>query len=498
MTIPIYKAELDAGLGDMIKASTSIAYYAPIERFEPDETVRKKIIASVGDELKALASITDTDLIVNRSILVSVLWNKNDDVFDKEEVWFARHTPKHKPDNINHDDSLIVGHMLDVIPITAESEFKVIADNTTLDDLPDTYHLLSTSVIYNNRQDEKMAEMVAQLLADIDAGKKFVSMECMFKGFDYAIITPEGTSHVVARTKDTAWLTKHLRAYKGKGEYEGHKIGRLPRRITFSGKGYVDAPANPQSIILASENNFSFADVSLNNPFLNGSGVFINLEQKISANTNEKEIKSMGDEIKDDEVAKLKAANQELKDKLAAVGSEQLKVTLDEVTKKLEASVAEVASEKEKFTKAEAAKVEAETKLKEAVEAKAALETELSKLKAENTKANRVSTLVSGNLSKEEAEALVAKFAALDDEAFAGVAELAIKAAKPVEVKVEEVKPVVAPVKASLDGVLDDVEETETTITAGEVETDKDEEIGKIRAAMSSFISNSLNFKESK
>ena len=65
-------------------------------------------------------------------------------------------------------------------------------------------------------------------------------MECIFRGFDYGIRKPDGTNHVLARDQDTAFLTQHLRAYGGDGIYQDHKIGRVLRQITFSGKGFVD------------------------------------------------------------------------------------------------------------------------------------------------------------------------------------------------------------------------------------------------------------------
>src|SRR5690606_32975140 len=46
----------------------------------------------------------------------------------------------------------------------------------------------------------------------------------------------------------------HLRAYGGNGVYEGYRLGRLLRNITFSGKGLVDVPANKRSHITS----FSF------------------------------------------------------------------------------------------------------------------------------------------------------------------------------------------------------------------------------------------------
>ena len=45
------------------------------------------------------------------SILVSVGWNKNDDVFDSVEVWAARHSPGDKPFNFEHHGADIVDRL---------------------------------------------------------------------------------------------------------------------------------------------------------------------------------------------------------------------------------------------------------------------------------------------------------------------------------------------------------------------------------------------------
>ena len=68
--------------------------------------------------------------------------------------------------------------------------------------------------------------------------------------FDYGVTNKNtGEYKVLARDENTAYLTKHLKAYGGLGEHEDYKIGRVLRNITFSGKGFVDKPANPDSVI---------------------------------------------------------------------------------------------------------------------------------------------------------------------------------------------------------------------------------------------------------
>jgi hypothetical protein len=51
-----------------------------------------------------------------------------------------------------------------------------------------------------------------------------------------------GEQSVVTRNEDTSFLSKHLRSYGGDGEYEGSKVGRLMRNLTFSGKGLGAEP----------------------------------------------------------------------------------------------------------------------------------------------------------------------------------------------------------------------------------------------------------------
>lgn len=52
---------------------------------------------SINSNLKSLASFNDEDLYYVQSILVSSSWNKNDDIFTKEEVWAAKKHQKISP-----------------------------------------------------------------------------------------------------------------------------------------------------------------------------------------------------------------------------------------------------------------------------------------------------------------------------------------------------------------------------------------------------------------
>ena len=65
----------------------------------------------------------------------------------------------------------------------------------------------------------------------------FVSMECIFRGFDYAVQAPDGNKHIVARNEETAFLTRHLRSYGGTGEYQDHSRQDVEEHNVFR-KGF--------------------------------------------------------------------------------------------------------------------------------------------------------------------------------------------------------------------------------------------------------------------
>ena len=78
---------------------------------------------SIGNKkTKSIAAYSDKDLYYVQSILVSSNWNKNDDIFDKAEVWAAKNTPEDKPTNLEHDENTIIGHIVSNWPIDESGE----------------------------------------------------------------------------------------------------------------------------------------------------------------------------------------------------------------------------------------------------------------------------------------------------------------------------------------------------------------------------------------
>jgi hypothetical protein len=246
----IYNQEILDGLGDAIKAQASVAYCAPAvlvsEHNSPD-------ISNIINKLKASSNPNQIDLYYIKSVLVSTGWNKNDDVFDNKQTWAARHTPEDKQFNFMHNENDIIGHITGSYVVDRDGN-KITADESNP---PEQFDIITEAVLYNSWTNPDNRERMQRIISEIEDGKWFVSMECLFAGFDYAIIDQKGNSRMIARSEESSFLTKHLRAYGGTGEYEGYKIGRSLRDISFSGKGLVSKPANPRSIILDSSKAFS-------------------------------------------------------------------------------------------------------------------------------------------------------------------------------------------------------------------------------------------------
>lgn len=263
----VYQQEILDGLSEQVKAQASIAYCAPaliVNDIDNDHSWN--VSRNTIEKIKASSNPNQIDLYYIKSILVSTGWNKNDDVFDPLQTWAARTTPEDKQFNFMHNENDIIGHITGSYVIDRDDQ-KIISND--IDQPPSEFDIITEAVLYNSWTNPDNRERMKKIIAEIEEGKWFVSMECLFAGFDYAVIDKSGKSKVVARSEESAFLTKHLRAYGGTGEYEGYKIGRSLRDISFSGKGLVSKPANPRSIILDSSKAFS---VTVENSNLNTKG----------------------------------------------------------------------------------------------------------------------------------------------------------------------------------------------------------------------------------
>jgi hypothetical protein len=510
----IFQSEIDDGLSDIIKSSASLSYACLAE-----PCVYSTATASSIKEIKSLASLSDEDLYYVQSILVTSSWNKNDDIFDKQEVWQARNTPEDKPTNLEHDENIIIGHITANWPITDDG--VLIDENTISDNLPEKFHILTGSVIYRAFSNPELKERSDNLINEIENGQKYVSMECLFRGFDYGLLNKATNEYkVLGRDNNTAYLTKYLRSYGGMGEHENYKIGRVLRNITFSGKGFVNKPANPDSIIFTKDSIVKNSENKSikKNTILSIAGVSDN-QSHITVENNIMNL--------DNEVAELKTKIEtlmtEAADANANVVSAQSKIT------QLEGILTSTKAELEGIvisTKAEleAVLAEKEVAAKKQKEEEAMKEEEMSKVKSELYAANeviaaykdkememmkkekkmkRMASLIEMGVDNESAEATVDKFDSLNDEAFEAMTSLFAGKMPPwlekIKKKKDEEKDTKANVSDEITAANTDPELLETVEVEANVNLaiggEAEDSVETTRAALVDFVSSRLGKK---
>lgn len=491
----IFDNEINDGLQEKISSNASIAYACVAEKCAKNDINIKNI--------KSLASYEDSDLYYVQSILVSSSWNKNDDIFDKAEVWLAKNTPEDKPTNLEHDESIIIGHITSNWPITNSGD--LLDPTTSIDSLPDKYHILTGSVIYRGFSNPSLRDRAEKLIAEIEAGTKYVSMECFFKGFDYGLINKSNGSYkVLARNEETSYLTKFLRAYGGTGEHEDYKIGRVLRSITFSGKGFVDKPANLDSIIftknLIDHNDKTSTSIEKNNDF-NKSGVFISQSSTKSENNTmslENDIADIKTKLETKAtVSELEAVNVQLQNDLAALAQNEAnaKAELEKTISELQS----VATEKDNVIKAKEEVIAQQLQeLEAANEVIAGYKNKEEEMAKKEKKMKRMATLIEAGIDNEVATSTVEKFENIDDDSFAAMTAIfaGMKSKKAKEMMEEEKKEdMPEKKKASEDivdpAVLDNVEVTEEVNlgVGGQIES----EVDSTRAALVDFVRSRLS-----
>ena len=500
----IFEAELNDGLENALSAQASLTYASLAEPSTSNSCIKI-------NDIKALAGLEDKDLYYTQSILVTTSWNKNDDIFDKDEVWAAKNTPIHKPTNLEHNEGIIVGHITSNWPITDDG--ILIDQSTPLENLPNKYHILTGSVIYVGYTEPDLKERSQKLIAEIENGTKYVSMECFFKGFDYGLINKStGEYKVLSRAEDTAFLTKHLRAYGGVGEYQDHKIGRVLRQITFSGKGFVDKPANPESVIftqnsLKIQKNIGELELQQEKKdTFENIGVFSNQANlKENDMSLEKEVVEIKEKIEamsqcKDAIAEVKSLASDLESKNAEL-SAKLQATETELSE-----VKTVVVEKEEAAKKMAEdmkkKDEEMQKMKADFDATneilAAYKDKEAEMMKKEKKMKRMATLLETGFETELATSTVEKFEGLDDASFDSMTEV-FAAMMPMKKKKMEEEAMMMKKKASEEtaDVLETAETEETIdLSVGSEETVSEAE--NTRAALVDFVYNRLGKKLNK
>ena len=162
----IFKSEIQDGLKEKIISSMSISSTCELEICDP---------FLLNKPLRAIAeNKNQMDLHYLKSILVTTGWNKNDDVFDKAEVWTARNTPSDKPFNYEHDQKQIIGHITGSKVI--DEDGNDVAEGVSVDELPKKFHILTSAVLYKFWEDPKKQEEMNDIISGIANNKWFVSM----------------------------------------------------------------------------------------------------------------------------------------------------------------------------------------------------------------------------------------------------------------------------------------------------------------------------------
>ena len=507
----IYEQENSDGLWEKISGSFSIAYNSLLSPFTVENNKFRDKIA---------ASFNDPDLYYVQSILVSSSWNRNDDIFDKQEIWAARKTPEDKPTNLEHDENTIIGHIIS--NWTIDDEGELLPETINMDELPDKFHIVTGSVIYKSYSTPELRDRAAKLIAEIENSTKYVSMECYFNGFDYGLINKvNGQYKILTRNNDTAYLTKYLRAYGGQGEHDNYKIGRVLRNITFSGKGFVDKPANPDSIIFHKEIitkaniknehliNLGVSDI---NPIIN-----VDMEKNIMNENLEKEVAEINKKLDTvsascaDQVeqarslaSELQQSNQELeaamkeKDEMVKkekTKSEELQSAFDKALSEKTVEFEEAAKKwKEEKSMMEEDLKKVKSELDVAMEAISAYKMKEEEMAKKDKMLKRKASLIKAGLEDDIIASTLEKFENIDDESFEVMASLfmamAAKMKKEEKAMMMNKKLMSSEEDTSLETALDTVETDDAvSISVGNDELEAESSHASIRAELVEFVS---------
>ena len=434
--IPIFRYEEQDGLAERVRSSASIAFTSAVHGVHLN-TNQQLQLQELLESSNAKANPNQFDLFYLESVLASLGWNNNDDVFDKSEVWAARHTPVDKPFNYMHNEKDIIGHLTSSKVVDGNG--SIIDPNfPIISDLPDQFDIVVGAVLYRNWADVELQARMVKLIDEIAVGKWQVSMECLFRNFDYAIMYNEvdGTvaNKVLSRSDQTSFLTKHLRIYGGTGSYDGHRIGRLLRNFTFSGKGLVDNPANPRSHIT------SFNDKSETSVFAGvlttADALHISKEEKRMANVEVVYTKEQYDALKA-ELDQFKAVSQKATEKEI----DGLKVQINSLTDANQSLSNELEASKEVSIAKETKVVALETEL---AETNTKLSVAVQSIRDAEVQAINIArkTLLLERVDADKAENLIQKFANASQEMFDALVDS-------------------LPVKAKCDPTTDDEEDKE-------------------------------------
>lgn len=467
MTIKIYQHEINDGIGDLIKVSASVAYCAEATVKKGELAVAKEVISNEDVLERVVAENKDQiDLYYLESVLVSCGWNKNDDVFLPEATWAARNTPEDKQFNFMHNENDIIGHITGSYVLTKDG--KAVADDA---EMPEDFDIITQAVLYNSWTGDENRERMEKIISEIEEGKWYVSMECLFAGFDYALTNDNGDKKILARSEESSFLTKHLRAYGGSGEYEGYKLGRALSNIAFSGKGLVSKPANPRSVILKS--------VAFN---LDDNSNFNIGEFNMSDNLLEKQLEEVRAEL-----ATAKAENEAIKAQIVEAKDKEFATKVEAFEAEIQEKDSSIAELEESIKSTQARVAELEDALAKSQEDLASAKEHMEEMKKKEKMEKRKAALVEAGFDQEDVDAALAAFDGLADEAFDSVVAMygkKEKAKKEAEAGMPpELKEAIEK-KKEKDAKADETEEVEAEAEAQEITQEAFEEVETSEAAL--------------
>lgn len=478
----IYNHEILDGLADTITSCNTIAYCSPALLAEP--TTLDESIVRIEKIKASSANPKQIDLFYLKSILVSTGWNKNDDVFAPAQTWAARSTPEDKQFNFMHNENDIIGHITGSYVVDRTG--KVIAEDS---EAPDEFDIITEAVLYNSWTNPENRERMSNIIQEIEQGKWFVSMECLFAGFDYAVIDKNGSSKVIARDDQSSFLTKHLRAYGGTGEYEGYKIGRSLRDISFSGKGLVARPANPRSIILDASKAFSVRETSLI------SNVTLGEKNMSDITVLEKQLADVRSELASakEENAAIKAQIEAAKDKEYADTIAGFEATVTAQADQIKALESQLESLNKTISDLHSIVSVKDEQL-------ASLEAAMKDMKKMERNRGRKDMLVKAGFDEAEAEESLNLYDSLDDVAFDSIvamykkkmAKMDKEMMKKEEMKKEEMMKKNASVDAEVEvtpELLDGLQTSEATLVDA---SDDHDELAATRASVAEWLANNV------
>jgi len=368
----IFKAE--KSIKDVILENTSVSCEAQILPIDNKEISTDSFINELKDSLSNVnLSVSNdffdsltSDVIPLSSILVSDIWNKNDDVFTSEILISSFESAKYKPINWMHKGSEFrgnnnIGVMINTSMVKGsvsnlsdfeENDFSDLSDRSS----SGRVHIKQDGIIWST-----YFPSYSKLIKDgIEEDNLFVSMECLFNDFGYAFKSSEdGNISYLERNESTAHFSSNLRAYGGDGEVtKGNKkysIGRWFKSLVFSGQGIVDKPANTKgddilSVILSNDKSInnnkgseSLSDIITDLIKLHNSGinktdedlVFSNKEKnKMSEDKNINELQKKLDEMTLERDKGIKTIAS-LKESVQTEEIEQLQKDLDQANNSL-------------------------------------------------------------------------------------------------------------------------------------------------------------------